>query len=208
MAVATSSRATRNILRRIASGACGAHFFASSTTTSLHRSSPHLLSRAPLRLSPPSIRQFSSISAFLSQSWRCSATPCSTTSPCGMSIVVRNSTAALEEVPSLPSIYCRTYSKRPKKWQGGLHAYVQVEPGAPCPPYSPNAGSVKKRKHNKRMAQRHAFAKAQAHQRKEETKAALIKRDAERRKRWREAAARARAWAKHLEEKQKTAVAA
>ncbi|BFI25546.1 hypothetical protein MPTK2_1g22030 [Marchantia polymorpha subsp. ruderalis] len=103
---------------------------------------------------------------------------------------------ALTPAPAIFCIRSRSYAKRPKKWQGVPHAFVQVEPGVPVLPYQPNEGSVKNRKHKKRMAQRDAFAKAQAAKRKAETKAAVIARDAARRKRWREGAARARAWAK------------
>jgi len=90
----------------------------------------------------------------------------------------------------------RHYAKRAKKWQGGPYVWLPVpREGEQVPPSRPNEGSVKNRNHQKRMAQRAAFAKLQAHTRKEQQKAANILRDANRRKRWKEGAERARAWA-------------
>ncbi|KAL2649479.1 hypothetical protein R1flu_017607 [Riccia fluitans] len=122
------------------------------------------------------------------------ATDVSIAAPRGLisSYVSPSAGMALIPAPLFFSSQCRSYSKRPKKWQGGPHAFVQVEPGVPVPPYQPNEGSVKNRKHKKRMAQRDAFAKAQAQRRKAETKAAVIARDAARRKRWREVCTRFR----------------
>lgn len=67
--------------------------------------------------------------------------------------------------------------------------------GEEIPDSRPNKGSVKKRNHQKRMAQRAEFAKMQAHVRREQKKVAMTARDTARRIRWREGAERAKAWA-------------
>jgi hypothetical protein len=100
-----------------------------------------------------------------------------------------------EEVSSsLTSV--RQFAKRAKKWHGDPYAWLPVPPeGEQVPPSQPNAGSVKNRNHQKRMAQRAEFGKLQAKTRKEQQKAVNMLRDAARRKRWKEGAARANAWA-------------
>lgn len=109
MAMARGSRATGNLLSRFAK-ACSSYIAA---CPSLHPSSHPVLPASPLL---PVIRPFSSSTVV--RSWRSSSTPC--TAPCGMSLIVRDSTST-NGPPSLPSIYVRAYSKRPKKWQGGRY---------------------------------------------------------------------------------------
>jgi hypothetical protein len=64
-----------------------------------------------------------------------------------------------EEVSSsLTSV--RQFAKRAKKWHGDPYAWLPVPPeGEQVPPSQPNAGSVKNRNHQKRMAQRAEFGK-------------------------------------------------
>ncbi|GBG82011.1 hypothetical protein CBR_g34191 [Chara braunii] len=86
-------------------------------------------------------------------------------------------------------------NKRSKKFLGKPEAWIKVAPDQPCPPYQPNKGSVKNRKHKRRMALRALFAKNQAQEQIQGRKDAIVKRDAERKKRWKEGAQRAKAWA-------------
>ncbi|KAJ7515751.1 hypothetical protein O6H91_22G026100 [Diphasiastrum complanatum] len=87
------------------------------------------------------------------------------------------------------------FAKRPKKWQRGPYAFIDVAPDAPCPSSQPNEGSVKNRKRKKKMAQRQAFAKIQVHTQIANKKAVKAELKVARKKRWKEGAARARAWA-------------
>jgi hypothetical protein len=90
----------------------------------------------------------------------------------------------------------RQYAKRAKKWQGAPYAMLPVPPeGEEIPDSRPNKGSVRKRNHQKRYAQRMEFAKMQAHVRREQKKVAVTARDTARLKRWKEGAERAKAWA-------------
>jgi len=90
----------------------------------------------------------------------------------------------------------RHYAKRAKKWQGAPYAMLPIPPeGEEIPDSRPNKGSVRNRNHQKRMAQRMEFAKMQAHVRREQKKVAITARDTARRKRWKEGAERAKAWA-------------
>ncbi|KAG6548347.1 hypothetical protein Mapa_010126 [Marchantia paleacea] len=174
-------RSSRSVLVRVA-GACGFGSSSGSGSASLRG-----ISSAGSVVSNDSRSYFSSSSSKMSAAaaWRSLLYP-----PVNPSAGV-----ALIPAPVIFSLQSRSYAKRPKKWQGVPHAFVQVESGVPVLPYQPNEGSVKNRKHKKRMAQRDAFAKTQAQKRKAETKAAVIARDVARRKRWREGAARVRAWA-------------
>eukprot|EP00244_Chara_vulgaris_P015069 TRINITY_DN9937_c1_g1_i2.p1 TRINITY_DN9937_c1_g1~~TRINITY_DN9937_c1_g1_i2.p1 ORF type:complete len:259 (-),score=28.46 TRINITY_DN9937_c1_g1_i2:163-939(-) len=91
--------------------------------------------------------------------------------------------------------YTHGVNKRSKKFLGKPEAWIKVGPDEPCPPYQPNAGSVKNRKHKRRMALRALFAKNQAQEQIQNRKDAIVKRDALRKKRWKEGAQRAKAWA-------------
>ncbi|MCO5572999.1 hypothetical protein L7F22_026761 [Adiantum nelumboides] len=75
---------------------------------------------------------------------------------------------------------------------GGVNA--SVGENEPCPSSQPNKGSVKNRNQKKRMALRDAFIKAEVQKRIAQCKAADAKRLEARKKRWKEGAARARAW--------------
>lgn len=89
------------------------------------------------------------------------------------------------------------------------YAWVNVGENEPCPVSQPNKGSVKNRNQKKRMAQRDAFRKGQVQASIKSCREAKAKKLEARRKRWKEGAARARAWAekKRVEAKETEAQA-
>eukprot|EP00249_Psilotum_nudum_P032323 c47688_g1_i1 orf=96-614(+) len=89
----------------------------------------------------------------------------------------------------------QAFSIRRKTSRRDPYAWVNVGENEECPSSQPNKGSVKNRKHKKRMEQRQAFQREQAQARIKSYKAAEKRKEEARRKRWKEGAARARAWA-------------
>lgn len=99
------------------------------------------------------------------------------------------------------------YAKRRSKFAKDPYAWIKVGENEPCPSSQPNKGSVKNRNQKKRMAQRDAFIKAEAQKRIAQCNAAKAKKLEAQKKRWKEGAARARAWAEKKKAEAKEAEA-
>ncbi|KAH9329026.1 hypothetical protein KI387_001134 [Taxus chinensis] len=96
----------------------------------------------------------------------------------------------------------RPSTKRRKKRAAlrprGPHRWIIYKEGEPIPPSRPNEGSVRRRKHRKRMEQRAAFRSREAKKRKDQLAAARRRKAIKKIERKMAAVARDRAWAERL----------
>lgn len=88
----------------------------------------------------------------------------------------------------------RGFAKRVKTSWGYPWVEIKVEEGVPVPSSQPNAGSLKNRKHLRRMQMRALFAKEEVTKKLAERKVAMEARDKARIERWRAAKKRVEDW--------------